>query len=158
MQGYERSFGIGVVAGMRSLSACAALTWAASLGRTRDVPVPSGPGALSRRRRLSPRWPATRCRSPPDRRIPPSFAVRLVIGTVGGWALAGRRASPEVGALAGMAGAVAGTFLGRAARGPDARTASGRTKGLVEDAVAAGLATFVVVSAERRSRSYQAGS
>ncbi|MHC2019939.1 hypothetical protein [Methylobacterium sp. CM6247] len=85
----------------------------------------------------------------PDRRIPPSFAFWLAIGAIGGWALAGRHTSPKTGALAGMAGAVAGTLLGRAARGPDSRTASGRAKGLAEDAAAVALAVLVVASAER---------
>ena len=45
MRDYGPSFGIGLVAGMRSMSACAALTWAASKGRTRDDVIPAGPGA-----------------------------------------------------------------------------------------------------------------
>ncbi len=67
----------------------------------------------------------------PDRRIPPSFAFRPTIGAVGGWALTDRHASPEIGAVIGMAGAIAGTLLGRAARGPDSHTNSGRMNGLV---------------------------
>jgi uncharacterized membrane protein len=86
----------------------------------------------------------------PDRRIPPSFAIRLAIGAAGGWALTGRHAHPGYGALAGLAGAVAGTLLGRAARGSDSRTAPGRASGLVEDLAAAGLAAAIVVSAERQ--------
>ena len=86
----------------------------------------------------------------PDRRIPPSFALRLVIGAAGGWALAGRRVLPEYGALSGLAGAVAGTLIGRAARGADSCTTYGRAKGLAEDAVAAGLAALVIASAERQ--------
>ena len=35
MQGLTASLGIGVVTGMRTMTACAALSWAASLGRTR---------------------------------------------------------------------------------------------------------------------------
>ncbi|MHC2017751.1 hypothetical protein ACYQOP_07795 [Methylobacterium sp. CM6247] len=57
--------------------------------------------------------------------------------------------SRMTGALAGVAGAVAGTLLGRAARGPDSRTAPGRAKGLAEDAAAVALAVLVVASAER---------
>ena len=84
----------------------------------------------------------------PDRRIPPSFAFRLAIGAVGGWALAGQRTSPEFGALAGAAGAVAGTLIGRSARGGDSRTASGRSRGLAEDAAAVVLVALVIASAE----------
>ena len=151
MQGCGASFGLWFVAGMRSMSACAALTWAASEGRTRGDFIPSGPGAraLATTAALA-EIVGDKMPFAPDRRIPPSFAVRLVIGAIGGWALAGRQASPEYGALAGMAGAAAGTLLGRAARGPDARTMPGRARGLAEDAVAAALATALVVSAERQ--------
>lgn len=152
MQRYGSSFGIGIVAGMRSMSACAALSWAASQGRTRDVPIPHGPGsrAVATAAALA-EMAGDKMPFAPDRRIPPSFALRLCIGTVGGWALAGQRASPKTGAMAGVAGTIAGTLLGRAMRGPDSRTTAGRSKGLAEDAAAAVLATFVVASAERRS-------
>ncbi|MEE7487687.1 hypothetical protein MOF7_22445 [Methylobacterium oryzae] len=53
MQAYATSFGIGFVAGMRSMSACAALTWAAALGRTRRAPIPAGIGAVGTGRRLT---------------------------------------------------------------------------------------------------------
>ncbi|GJD81716.1 hypothetical protein GCM10007886_37690 [Methylobacterium gregans] len=157
MRGYRASFGIGFVAGMRSLSACAALVWAASQGRTRDVPVPAGPGAraVATATALA-EMAGDKMPFAPDRRIVPSFAFRLVIGAVGGWALTGRRASPEYGALAGVAGAVAGTLLGRAARGPDARTIVGRARGLTEDAVAVSLAVLIVACAERRSEDSRA--
>ncbi|QIJ73206.1 hypothetical protein GU700_00405 [Methylobacterium sp. NI91] len=153
MQAYATSFGIGFVTGMRSMTACAALTWAASEGRTRGELIPDGAGArtLATAAALA-EMAGDKMPFAPDRRIPPSFAFRLAIGAVGGWALAGRHASPEVGALAGMAGAIAGTLLGRAARGPDSQTNTGRAKGLAEDAVAAGLATLVVASAERHHR------
>lgn len=151
MQSYLTSFGIGFVGGMRSMSACAALSWAASWGRTRDGLIPGSPSA----RAVTTAAALTEIAGDkmpfaPDRRIPPSFALRLVVGAVGGWALAGRGASPRTGAIAGVAGAVAGTLLGRAARGPDSQTAYGRAKGLAEDAVAVGLATTVVALAEEQ--------
>ncbi|GJD52741.1 hypothetical protein OPKNFCMD_5508 [Methylobacterium crusticola] len=151
MQGYGTSFGIGFVTGLRSMTACAALTWAASQDRTRGALIPAGPGAraLTAAAALA-EMIGDKMPFAPDRRIPPSFAVRLAIGGVGGWALAGHRASPEYGALAGVAGALAGTLLGRAARGGDARSAAGRFRGLAEDVVAAGLAMAVVASAEQR--------
>ena len=57
-----------------------------------------------------------------------------------------------IGALAGLAGAVSGTLLGRAARGPGAPAPSGFARGLAEDAVAAGLAVVLVTSARARQR------
>lgn len=146
---YGTSFVIGFVAGMRSMSACAALTWAASQGRTRGDLIPAGHLARAlATAAAAAEMAGDKMPFAPDRRIPPSFAFRLAIGVVGGWALAGRRAAPEYGALAGMAGAVAGTLLGRGARGGDSQTAAGRTRGLAEDAVAAGLAALVVMTAE----------
>ncbi|UGB28545.1 hypothetical protein LPC10_22350 [Methylorubrum sp. B1-46] len=88
----------------------------------------------------------------PDRRVPPSFAVRLAIGAVGGWMLAGRRVSPEAGALAGVAGALAGTLLGRAARGSGAGAPYGLARGLAEDAAAASLGAALAASAEMQRR------
>lgn len=150
MHGYATSFGLGFVAGMRSMTACAALAWAASEGRTRGNSIPAGPGARAIATTMAfGEMAGDKMPFAPDRRIPPSFAFRLAIGAVGGWALADRRSSPRTGALAGMAGAVAGTLIGRAARGPDSRTASGRAKGLIEDAAAVGLAVLVVSAAER---------
>jgi len=150
MQGYATSFGIGFVTGMRSMTACAALTWAASEGRTRGGLIPGGAGARALFSTMAvAEMAGDKMPFAPDRRIPPSFAFRMAIGAVGGWALTGRHASPEVGALAGMAGAIAGTLFGRAARGPDSQTDAGRARGFAEDAAAAGLATMVVASAER---------
>ncbi len=153
MQGHWAPFGIGFVTGLRSMTAAAALSWAASLGRTRFRWIPAGPGprrfatAAALAEMAGDKMPFA-----PDRRIPPSFAARLLIGAVGGTALAGRGATPLGGALAGMAGAVAGTLLGRAARGTNTPPGAGWARGLTEDAVAAGLATALVCLAERRSR------
>lgn len=159
MQRYATSFGIGFVAGMRSMSACAALSWAASQGRTRDRLIPDGASAraLSTAAALA-EMAGDKMPFAPDRRILPSFAVRLAIAAIGGWVLTGRRMTPEYGALAGVAGAVAGTLLGRAARGPDSRTTYSRAKGLAEDVAAASLATLVVVSAERQRQTSPASS
>ena len=152
MRAYGTSFGIGLVTGMRSMTACAALTWAASQGRTRGDLIPGGPVArtLSTGAALA-EMAGDKMPFAPDRRIPPSFAARLVIGTVGGWALAGRNATPMTGALAGAAGAVAGTLIGRSARGGDNPSPSGLARGLVEDFVAVGLAVAVVSLANATS-------
>ncbi|TXM72760.1 hypothetical protein FV226_11305 [Methylobacterium sp. WL12] len=151
MQGYATSFGLGFVAGMRNMTACAALAWAASEGRTRGNLIPAGPGVrmLATGAAIA-EMAGDKMPFAPDRRVPPSFAFRIAVGAFGGWALAVHRSSPEIGALAGVGGAVAGTLLGRAARGPNSRTGRGRTKGLVEDAIAVGLAVLVISSSERQ--------
>ena len=151
MQGYAPSAGIGFVAGMRSMSACAALSWAASQGRTRGDLIPGGPVARAATTAAAvAEMAGDKVPFAPDRRIPPSFALRIALGAVGGWALAGRNASPVTGALSGMLGAVAGTLVGRAARGGDSKTATGRAKGLGEDLIAASLAIAVIGVAERQ--------
>ncbi|MFJ7441062.1 hypothetical protein ACIQW5_25785 [Methylorubrum thiocyanatum] len=153
MRQYEASFGIGFLAGLRSLSACAALAWIATHEPRRGLGRPAGAAArgLATTAALA-EMAGDKMPFAPDRRIPPSFALRLALGAVGGWMLAGRRASPEIGALAGLAGAVSGTLLGRAARGSGAPARSGFARGLAEDAVAAGLAVLLVSSAHARQR------
>ena len=96
MQGYVTSFGLGLVAGMRNMTACAALAWAASEGRTRGNLIPVGPGArmLATGAAMA-EMAGDKMPFAPDRRIPPSFALRLAVGVFGGWALAGRRSSPK---------------------------------------------------------------
>ena len=91
----------------------------------------------------------------PDRRIPPSIAARLTIGAVGGLALSQRDTPPWSGVLIGMAGAVAGTLLGRRARGANTRTTTDWARGLTEDLVVAGLAMTVVHLAERQARAWE---
>lgn len=149
MREYGSAFGIGFVAGLRTMSACAALSWAASRGRTRSALIPSGPvaRAVATTAALA-EMAGDKMPFAPDRRIPPSFAARLAIGAVGGWMLAGRRVSPEAGALAGVAGALAGTLLGRAARGSGAGAPFNLARGLAEDAAAASLGTALAVSSE----------
>jgi uncharacterized membrane protein len=150
MQGLGIAFGIGFVTGLRSMTACAALTQAAARGGTRAGWVPSGPVArdLTAAAALA-EMAGDKMPFAPDRRILPSFAARLVIGAAGGVALAGPKASPISGALAGVTGAVAGTLLGRAARGGSTRSTAGLARGLTEDALAAGLALALVRRAER---------
>ncbi|MBY0298073.1 MAG: hypothetical protein K2X71_18915 [Methylobacterium sp.] len=151
MQGLGNAFGMGFVTGLRSMTACAALVGAASLGRTRIGGIPAGPVpcglavAAAAAEMVGDKMPFA-----PDRRIPPSFAARLAIGAVAGAALADRRHARLGGAVAGAAGAVAGTILGRAARGGTTRTAADLARGLTEDAVAAGLAVAIVRRAGRR--------
>ncbi len=159
MRDYGASFGIGVVAGMRTLSACVALTWIAARKKSRRITLPAGPAARTLvTMGAFAEMAGDKMPFAPDRRIPPSFAVRIAIGAAGGWMLAGRRASPETGAMAGVAGAVAGTLIGRAARGPGGHAPYGLARGLAEDAVAASLAFILLASmdqgqsARRRSR------
>jgi uncharacterized membrane protein len=153
MRGLWRPLGIGVLTGLRSMSAVAALSWAASLGRIGAGWIPLGPEA----RRLATlaalaEMAGDKMSFAPDRRIAPSFLLRLALGAAGGSVLAGRGVSRMEGALTGIAGAVAGTLLGRAARGADTRSGGGWARALTEDAVAAGLAVTLVRSLAQPGR------
>lgn len=153
MTGHRASFGIGFVTGLRSMTASAALSWAASLGRTRIGWIPAGGRvrALATAAAVS-EMAGDKMPFAPDRRIVPSFLLRIAIGGVGGAALTERDTSLLGGALYGMAGAVAGTLLGRAARGGTTRSRTDWARALTEDTVAAGLAVALVNRAGRRDR------
>jgi uncharacterized membrane protein len=144
------AFGLGVVTGMRSMTAVAALTWAASLGRTRLAWLPAGAEARGLATLAAfAEMAGDKLPIAPDRRIAPSFIIRLGLGAVGGAAFAGPGVSSTKGGLAGLAGAVLGTLLGRAARGGTTRSGGDWGRALGEDALAAGLAVALVRSAGR---------
>ncbi len=145
LAGLLPAFGIGFVTGLRSMTAAAALSWATSLGRSRVAWIPAGPEArgLATVAALA-EMAGDKMPFAPDRRIVPSFLVRLALGAAGGVALAGRGVPQMEAALAGMLGAVAGTLLGRAARGGTTRSATDWARALTEDAAAAGLAVALV--------------
>lgn len=156
MQARWMPFGLGFVAGLRSMTACAALSWASALGRTRSDWIPASPEARALATTMAAAEMAgDKMPFAPDRRIPPSLAARLAIGAVGGAAIDESDAPPWRGALIGMAGAVAGTLLGRRARGATTRTAADWARGLTEDLVAAGLAMTLVHLAARQRREWQ---
>jgi len=106
------SFGIGVVAGLRTMTATAALTWAASLGRTRTSWIPTGlrPGALATMAAVA-EMAGDKMPFAPDRRILPSLAVRLALGAAGGVSLSRPNVPVLDAAATGLAGALLGTFL-----------------------------------------------
>ncbi|KAA5612641.1 hypothetical protein F1189_08810 [Rhodovastum atsumiense] len=145
MARYGASFVIGFVAGLRSMTACAALSQAAARGQARLTWIPGGGAtrglltAAALAEMAGDKMPFA-----PDRRILPSFLARLAIGAAGGAALAGRDASLPAGGLAGIAGAATGTLLGRAARGGVTGSGANWGRALAEDAVAAGLAAALL--------------
>ena len=145
------AFLIGVIAGLRAMTAPMAVSWAARLGW---LPLGGTPLAffgyaaapyiftlLALLELVNDKMPKT-----PSRKSPPSFAVRVVLGAISGAALAAPSGQMIGGALAGVFGAVAGTFGGYEARvrlaqlfGRDLPAA------LLEDAIAVGGA-FLIVS------------
>src|SRR5262249_22320299 len=155
---YLRALGIGFVAGLRSMTAPAAITWAARNGR---ISLGHSPLALLDSKRaedttrklafgefVSDKTPLL-----PSRLKPGSLLFRLISGGVCGAAFAYSDGDKPGGALAlGATGALVGSLFGYAWRSrvlkqwniPDLPGA------LLEDAVAVGLAAAVISCAGRR--------
>jgi len=149
---------LGVVAGLRALTAPAAASWGAYLGWLHlsgswlaflGHPVtPWVLTALALGEIVNDKRPST-----PSRTIPPSFGFRIVTGGLSGAAIGVSGGGQLLGGLvAGVAGAVIGTLGGIAARSRLA-AAFGRDlpAALLEDAVAVLGALLVVWAASRAS-------
>jgi uncharacterized membrane protein len=142
---------IGIVAGLRAMTAPAAISWAARIGKLGL----SGTGLAFLGYAWTP-WILTlaaagelvtdQLPSTPSRTVPVQFGTRLLVGAVCGAAVTAGSGSMLPGAVAGLAGAVIGTLGGRAFR---ARLASAfgsdRPAALVEDAIAIAAAVAMVL-------------
>jgi uncharacterized membrane protein len=143
---------IGVVAGLRSMTAPAAVSWASRLGW-----LPLGGSWLAF---LGYSWTpwilsllavgeliGDQLPSTPSRTMPLPFAGRIVSGALSGAAVATAGGTMARGALAGIAGAVIGTLGGHAFR---ARLAaafrSDRPAAVIEDVIALGGALLIVMA------------
>ena len=147
-------FLIGVIAGLRAMTAPAAVAWAAyggwlplagtPLAFLGHVAAPWVFTALAVGELISDQLPTT-----PSRKVPIQFGTRIVAGALAGAAMGTPAGMLVVGAVAGAIGAVVSTLGGAAARGKLAE-AFGRDvpAALLEDAVAIGGA-FLIVSAAR---------
>jgi uncharacterized membrane protein len=146
------AFAIGVVAGLRSMTAPAVVSWGARLGwidlqNTWAAFLGSLPAlylltAFAIAELVVDKLPRT-----PSRKSPGPFAARVVIGAFCGAVLCmAARQSPLAGAVLGALGGVAGTLGGyqartglvRALKAPDLVIA------LLEDAIAVGGGLFLV--------------
>ncbi|GAU81114.1 DUF4126 domain-containing protein [Bosea sp. BIWAKO-01] len=145
---------IGVVAGLRTMMAPAAVSWAAHLGW---INLDASPlaflgyawtpwilTALAIGELITDQLPST-----PSRKVPTQFGGRIVTGALSGAAIGAAAGSLALGAIAGAAGAVAGTLGGATVRAGLAR-AFGRDwpAALIEDVVAI-LAAWLIVGAAR---------
>jgi uncharacterized membrane protein len=140
---------IGVVAGLRSMTAPALVSWAAHLGW-----LPLGGTWLAFLGYAWTPWLLTlfalgeliidKLPSTPSRTAPPGFAGRIVTGALSGAAVATAGGAMVGGIVAGIAGAVIGTLGGHAFR---ARLAGAfgrdRPAALIEDAIAIGGALLI---------------
>ena len=143
---------IGVIAGLRAMTAPAAVSWAVA---AEWVPVEGTPLAflgasatpwiftvLALGELVTDQLPQT-----PSRKVPIQFGGRLVAGALSGAAIGTAAGSSWVGAGLGLVGAIVGTLGGAEARAGLAR-AFGRDlpAALIEDVVAVGGAALIVSS------------
>jgi uncharacterized membrane protein len=152
MSVYLLSVMIGVVAGSRTMTAPAAVSWAAHSGVLAlkqsffaflgHAWTPWVFTALALGELVTDQLPST-----PSRTVPVQFGGRIVSGALCGGAIGVTGGSWVVGAVAGIAGAVIGTLGGRAFRrklaaafGRDAPAA------FIEDALAIGGALAIVAA------------
>jgi uncharacterized membrane protein len=146
------AFLIGIVAGLRAMTAPAAIAWGARLGKlslsgtwlaflgyawTPWILTLLAAGEL-----VTDQLPST-----PSRKVPVPFGTRILMGGVCGAALTAGAGSMLPGAIVGIAGAVAGTLGGYAVRARLAASFSrDRPAALLEDAIAIGAAFAVVLA------------
>ncbi|MFS8146293.1 DUF4126 family protein [Rhizobium sp. BR 249] len=141
---------IGVVSGLRTMTAPAAVAWGAALGW---FDVSQTPLAF-----MGYRWTpwiftvlavieliADQLPSTPSRKVPMQFAARIVSGALSGAAIGAASSLLFGGLVAGVIGAVIGTYGGAAVRGRLAAS-FGRDlpAALIEDAVAVVGAVLIV--------------
>ena len=143
---------LGVVAGLRAMTAPAAVAWAAALGvlKLNGTPLaflgaaitPWILTAIAVGELVADKLPMT-----PSRKVPLQFGTRILTGGFAGAAVGLASGAPLPGAVLGVLGAVIGTYGGAAARGKLA-SAFGRDlpAALTEDLVAVGGAVLIVAA------------
>jgi uncharacterized membrane protein len=142
---------IGIVAGLRAMTAPAAIAWAASAGRLyldgswlaflgyRFTPWILSLLAIGEL--VTDQLPST-----PSRTVPVQFGARLLTGGVSGAAIGIGTGSWVIGLVLGLVGVVIGTLGGAALRSRMAAAfGNDRTAALIEDAVAILVAAAVVL-------------
>jgi len=145
---------IGIIAGLRSMTAPAAVSWAARLGWLKLEPT-----GLAFLGAAATPWILTvfalgelvadQLPSTPSRTVPVAFGGRILSGGLSGAAIGAGSGSLVTGLISGVLGAVIGTLGGRAARAQLAASfGKDRPAALIEDAVAIGGA-FLIVAALR---------
>lgn len=143
---------IGIVAGLRAMTAPAAVSWAARLGVLNLAPT----GLAFLGSAFAP-WILTvfalgelvtdQLPTTPSRTVPVQFGTRIVTGALSGAAIGTAAGSLVTGAIAGAVGAVIGTLGGRAFRGRLAAAfGKDRPAALFEDVVAIGGAFLIMMA------------
>jgi uncharacterized membrane protein len=149
---YLLALSIGIIAGLRAMTAPAAIAFAAHYGL---LDLSGSPLAF-----LGYRWTpwillvlaigelvTDQLPSTPSRKVPVQFGTRVLVGALTGGAIGVAAGSLWIGAIVGVIGAVIGTLGGAAARGKlAARFGKDRPAALIEDVVAIGGAILIVLA------------
>jgi uncharacterized membrane protein len=147
---YLLALAIGVIAGLRAMTAPAAIAWAAwlgllpltgtSLGFLAHIAAPIILTIAAIAELIADQLPKT-----PSRKVPVQFITRILMGGLGGAAIGLVWGSWIGGLAAGVVGAVIGTYGGAEVRARLARS-FGRDlpAALIEDVVAVGGAVLIV--------------
>lgn len=143
---------IGIVAGLRAMTAPALVSWAAHLGW-----LDLNGTWLAFFGNVWARWILTifalvelvtdQLPSTPSRTVPVQFGTRIVTGALSGAAIGAGSGSMIGGLIAGIVGAVLGTLGGRELRARLAKAfGSDRPAAIIEDIVAIGGALLIGIS------------
>jgi uncharacterized membrane protein len=146
------AFLIGIIAGLRAMTAPAAVAWGAFLGwfDVSQTPLafmgyrfaPWVFSLLAVVELITDQLPST-----PSRKVPMQFAARLIMGALTGATIGASGGSLVGGLIAGVVGAAVGTFGGAAARGKLAAAFGKDTPAaLIEDAIAI-IGALIIVGA-----------
>jgi uncharacterized membrane protein len=141
---------IGIIAGLRSLTAPAAVSWAArmqwlNLSQTglsflSHALTPWILTLLALGELVTDKLPST-----PNRTVPVAFGTRIITGGLSGGAIGAGADALGLGLALGVLGAIVGTLGGRAFRARMAAAfRSDRPAALLEDAIAIGAAISIV--------------
>ena len=142
---------IGVIAGLRAMTAPAVVSWAARLGWLSVAGTP-----LAFMGFAATPWIFTlfavgelitdKLPNTPSRKVPPQFIARVVTGSLSGATIGAAHSALLGGLLAGAVGAVIGTLGGAELRGRLVRLTGGNDLpiALLEDAVAIGGGLLIV--------------
>lgn len=149
---YVAAFLIGVIAGLRAMTAPMAVSWAAKLGWIHLENtwlaflgysfMPYILTVLAIGELITDQLPST-----PSRKVPIQFGTRIVMGAICGAAIGSVADSLPIGLVLGILGAIAGTLGGAEARARLVKAIGGTDLpiALLEDVVAVGGA-FLIVS------------
>ncbi|THV12680.1 DUF4126 family protein [Rhizobium rhizophilum] len=143
---------IGIVAGLRAMTAPAAIAWAAYLGwldysQSSFSFIGSAGSVLALSILAFAEFIADQLPSTPSRRVPVQFGTRLFTGAFSGAAIMAVQGHWLVGLALGTLGAVLGTLGGASVRNYLAgRLGSDRPAALIEDAIAIVTAVLTVAA------------